>query len=539
MKAIMKQAAGPLCVSLVFLFVYAGGGRQVTAAEQPKRIGATATESMTFQLLDSRGQALGRIHDLLCDLASGYVSFIIFDLKRPDLSRKGYYPVPSDLLNFDPSKSTYIIGTEGFDVFKYDTAIREKFSPGTFMRSDIDFQQISLYWRNVGVMPPPELTKGHSLAQGDDVYTFGFRILPGANVSFRGINGYEVINPNGQRIGEIEDLLFNPFSGEIGCLLVQFDDPAVKHKVYPLPLDAFTLNFSDQTVTFDLPQRLIFSAPALTADELEKATNPDWIDQVRQYWRAASPVAGLRRGMHIVPQTAMRETSLLGTEVTNYQGEFLGRIRDFVISDNGNIPYAITEVDDRWNFIPTTAITIDRFHKLALVDIPKSRLTALASYELGALPDLNISDWDFEIRTFWLSEMTLKPNDMAADLIISEPPQMTPKKTQNFLASALREYTVRGSGGERLGDIEDLMFNMEEADAAYIVIGVGGFLDIGEKLFPIPVKALSIVTGKDVVLDINRKMLSQAPGFPSNEWLIMESPEQRKAVSNYWRHILG
>jgi sporulation protein YlmC with PRC-barrel domain len=176
---------------------------------------------------------------------------------------------------------------------------------------------------------------------------------------------------------------------------------------------------------------------------------------------------------------------------------------------------------------------------MALVDIPKSRLAALASYEPSVLPDLNIPDWDIKIRNFWLSEEGIRTNQTAPYLIISETPAMTVERTQNFLASALREYGVRGSDGETLGDIEDLMFNMEEADAAYIVIGAGGFLDIGEKLYPIPVNAVSIMTGKDVVLNINREMLGHAPGFSGDEWLSMESPEQRKAVSDYWRHILG
>jgi len=172
------------------------------------------------------------------------------------------------------------------------------------------------------------------------------------------------------------------------------------------------------------------------------------------------------------------------------------------------------------------------------VDIPKKKLTALSSHEPGVLRDLNISNWDSEIRTFWLSELGLKANELSPNLIISETPAMTAKRTQTFLASAVREYTVRGSKGETLGGIEDLMLNMEEPDAAYIVIGVDGFLDIGEKLFPIPVKAVSIMTGKDVVLNIDRKMLEQAPGFTNNVWLSMESPEQREKVSDYWKNIL-
>jgi hypothetical protein len=105
-------------------------------------------------------------------------------------------------------------------------------------------------------------------------------------------------------------------------------------------------------------------------------------------------------------------------------------------------------------------------------------------------------------------------------------------------ATESMSFQLLGAKGRVLGQTHDLLLNMEEADAAYIVIAVGGFLDIGEKLFPIPVQAVSIMTGKDVVLNINRKMLDQAPGFSSNQWQIMERPAQREKVSDYWKNIL-
>jgi len=426
MKSMIKCALVLLCLSLLFLFFHAGGVRQATAvkpqkpsedgkihtpvtAEPPRRIGVTATESMTFQFLDSKGRVLGQTRDLLCNLAAGYVSYIIFDLKGPDLAQKGYYPVPSGLLGFDHSKNSYVIDISGIDVFQNATTIGGKIAPGAFIQSNIDLQQIDTFWQNEGVMPTPGSKKLHSLPEEASIYAYGFRILPGGNASFRGIKGYEVLSPTGQKIGEIENLLYTPFSEKIYYLFMRFDDAAYKNEVYPLPLDAFTLNFSDRTITFDLVCDLIITTPSISAGQWEKATNPDWIEQVHRYWLKANPVAALRRGMHIVPQTVMRETTLLGTEVTNFQSETLGRIRDFVISDNGNIPYAITEVNDRWCFIPTTALTIDRFHRLALVDIPKKRLTALASFEPGALPDLNISNWDIEIRAFGCPSWVSKP----------------------------------------------------------------------------------------------------------------------------------
>lgn len=180
MKPILKRAWVPLCLSLLFLFAHAGGVRQATAvkqqepngdgelhapatAEPPGPSGVTATESMSFQLLDAKGRVLGQTHDLLCDLASGDVSYIIFDLKEADLSHKGYYPVPAGMLGFDQAKKSYVIDISGTDAFQNATAIGRKISPGAFIQSDIDLQQINTFWLNEGVRPPTGLRKGRSL----------------------------------------------------------------------------------------------------------------------------------------------------------------------------------------------------------------------------------------------------------------------------------------------------------------------------------------------------------------------------------------
>jgi hypothetical protein len=182
-------------------------------------------------------------------------------------------------------------------------------------------------------------------------------------------------------------------------------------------------------------------------------------------------------------------------------------------------------------FIPTTVISIDRDNHIALVDISESALDNMPGYDAGALPDMSRDDWDAQILQFWASELGVSIDRRVPNLIISETSTVRPKY---FLASAVREFTARSGNGEKLGDIEDLLFNLEQADAAYIVLATGGLADIGADLHPIPVSAVHIVTGRDVLLDIDRATLERAPGFASLNQLDMEYDNWQKRVNDYW-----
>lgn len=78
---------------------------------------------------------------------------------------------------------------------------------------------------------------------------------------------------------------------------------------------------------------------------------------------------------------------------------------------------------------------------------------------------------------------------------------------------------VINSEGEPLGNIKDLVVDLDDAQIAYAVLSFGGFVGLGDKLFAIPLEALSFDTqGKGVVLDVDREVLKNAPGFDKDKW---------------------
>jgi sporulation protein YlmC with PRC-barrel domain len=88
--------------------------------------------------------------------------------------------------------------------------------------------------------------------------------------------------------------------------------------------------------------------------------------------------------------------------------------------------------------------------------------------------------------------------------------------TTEMLASELSGMEVRNSAGENLGDINDLVLD-KSGQPTVAIIGVGGFLGLGEKDVGVPFSALTIADasdGKSVArLDVTKDVLKSAPNY--------------------------
>ncbi|MGH9692330.1 MAG: PRC-barrel domain-containing protein [Candidatus Acidiferrales bacterium] len=77
---------------------------------------------------------------------------------------------------------------------------------------------------------------------------------------------------------------------------------------------------------------------------------------------------------------------------------------------------------------------------------------------------------------------------------------------------------------EYLGKIEDVAVDVEAGRIAYAVLSFGGFLGIGDKYFAIPWEAFRFnMTDKRAILNVDRKLLENAPGFDKDNLPSMTS----------------
>ena len=72
---------------------------------------------------------------------------------------------------------------------------------------------------------------------------------------------------------------------------------------------------------------------------------------------------------------------------------------------------------------------------------------------------------------------------------------------------------------EDLGDIKEIMLDMNTGQVAYVVLAFGGFLGMHEKLFAVPWQALHLDTvNHRFVLNVEKERLKTAPGFNKDAW---------------------
>lgn len=93
-------------------------------------------------------------------------------------------------------------------------------------------------------------------------------------------------------------------------------------------------------------------------------------------------------------------------------------------------------------------------------------------------------------------------------------------------ADTLMGEDVYNRQDEDLGDIKEIMLDMQTGQIAYAVLSFGGILGMGNKLFAVPWQALQLDTdNKRFILDCSKDKLENAPGFDKDRWPDMASPE--------------
>jgi sporulation protein YlmC with PRC-barrel domain len=114
---------------------------------------------------------------------------------------------------------------------------------------------------------------------------------------------------------------------------------------------------------------------------------------------------------------------------------------------------------------------------------------------------------------------------------------LLPNQRGRYLtASTLIGDKVLNSSGDHLGEIKDIMLDLDSGKIDYFVIEFGGFLGLGVKYFAIPLRLLKLDTSnKRIIFNQTREVLKDAPGFDMDHW--PDTNLHFDEVYSYWRFI--
>ncbi len=102
-------------------------------------------------------------------------------------------------------------------------------------------------------------------------------------------------------------------------------------------------------------------------------------------------------------------------------------------------------------------------------------------------------------------------------------------------ADTLIGNEVYNQAEEDLGEIKEIMLDTTDGTVRYAVLSFGGVLGIGDKLFAIPWKALTLDTeNKRFILNVDKDRLETAPGFDKDNWPNMADQTWESNIHSYY-----
>ena len=125
--------------------------------------------------------------------------------------------------------------------------------------------------------------------------------------------------------------------------------------------------------------------------------------------------------------------------------------------------------------------------------------------------------------------MTIMSNSAAAQTLPATTTSaiefVTAQPANQSLARVFLGATVTNPEGQTVGDINDLMFD-RAGSISTVVIGVGGFLGMGEKIIAVPFTALTMGSdtngARTITLKASKDALKLAPTFTATEKTTMD-----------------
>lgn len=95
----------------------------------------------------------------------------------------------------------------------------------------------------------------------------------------------------------------------------------------------------------------------------------------------------------------------------------------------------------------------------------------------------------------------------------------TQNVTNMLTAKSIMDDGVVNMQGEDIGDIKDLMMDVEKGNVEYAVLEFGGFLGMGGKYFAVPWNSLTIdEDNQRLIMNVSKERLESAPGFDKDNW---------------------
>ena len=246
------------------------------------------------------------------------------------------------------------------------------------------------------------------------------------------------------------------------------------------------------------------------------------------------PIGTAPRDGERKPTSATQETRLsrlIDMDVENASGKEIGEIRDIIVdANNGRVQYAVLEyggflgMGEKLFPFPLSVFRTSADGGELVLDVPEDRLRKAPGFLRDKWPDWNEPDYRGTIDRYYESRSERVQN------------------ARFIRGSELLDADLRAKGGERIGEVEDVVANITSGQISYVVVEFDRGWFSEDKLVALPLRALNPVRERgvftsDLVLNVDKGRLQSAPAFKRDQW--PDASTFRRDVDQYWGGAYG
>jgi sporulation protein YlmC with PRC-barrel domain len=113
------------------------------------------------------------------------------------------------------------------------------------------------------------------------------KITPNTLINAERVEGTSVYNPQGDKLGTIDDIMIDKVSGKAIYAIMSFGGfLGIGEKQHPLPWSSLTYDEDKEGFVVNLDKRKLEEAPTLDPDDEDFVWTPDYGRRVDQYYGA-------------------------------------------------------------------------------------------------------------------------------------------------------------------------------------------------------------------------------------------------------------
>lgn len=232
--------------------------------------------------------------------------------------------------------------------------------------------------------------------------------------------------------------------------------------------------------------------------------------------------------------TIVQGSDLIGAELMSMSDEKIAEVQEILFDANGDIQYVVLSVEGMTEEFPYYAVAWDTMAVSLNADQEQVAPSALMydgeAIDLDGALGFDDAMLDSEDLFYQTAEDAGTDTQMLDGLY----------KLSAFANFSLFDYNlVNANTDDDLGEIEELLVNVDDNRVSYAVADVGGFLGVAETAVAIPWERISFdEVEENFTINANEEELTNAPSIDMSnfdEWKIDNEWEQ--TLDSYWNDL--